>query len=51
MNNSTGDSKDNVFENRAYGIVTENAYVEYDDNRKQEESSWWYLCLACFTCR
>lgn len=51
----TGNSKeDNVYENRAYGIIERKedyAYVEYGDKHKREEDSWWYICLACLMCR
>ena len=57
MNTSIGESKEvNIYENRAYGIKTienkdDNAYVEYDNSRRDREDSWWLLCLACFMCR
>jgi hypothetical protein len=55
--NNVGNSKEPVYENRAYGIhsietKTDNAYVEYDDKRKREEEDGWLsLCLACLMCR
>ncbi len=54
--NNTGESKDPVYENRAYGIQSietknDNAYVEYDDKRKREEDGWFSLCLGCLMCR
>lgn len=53
--NDIGNAKDPVYENLAYGVKSietkdNNAYVEYDDKRK-EEDSWLSLCFACFTCR
>ena len=66
MNNTVNlNDQLHIHENRAYGIVsesasrvacsaskTDNAYIEYDENsRKEEDNSWWYICLACFMCR
>jgi hypothetical protein len=53
--NNVGESKDPVYENRAYGIHSietknDNAYIEYGDDKRREDS-WWYICLACFMCR
>jgi len=41
--NNTGNSKESVYENRAYGIHSletknENAYVEYDDKRSEDRT-------------
>ncbi len=60
--NNVGNSKEPVYENRAYGIHSvqtknDNAYIEYGDDKRREdrtcsrEDSWWYLCLACLMCR
>jgi hypothetical protein len=57
MNTSIGNPKEvNIYENRVYGIKAienkdDNAYVEYDNSRRDREDSWWLLCLACFMCR